>query len=36
VHKLQEAVKFARETANSAEAKEVKVGEALFGYLFAD
>jgi hypothetical protein len=35
VKTLQEAVKFARETANSVEAKEVKVGEALFGYLFA-
>ena len=35
VEKLQEAVKFAREEANSAEVTEQKVGEALFGYLFA-
>ena len=35
VEKLQEAVKFAREEANNAEAPEVKIGEAVFGFLFA-
>ncbi len=35
VEKLQAAVKFAREAANGIEAKPVKVGDALFGYLFA-
>jgi len=35
VEKLQEAVKFARETANETEAREVKVGERVFGYLLA-
>lgn len=34
VRRLQEAVKFARETANSAQAEEVKVGESIFGYIF--
>jgi alkanesulfonate monooxygenase SsuD/methylene tetrahydromethanopterin reductase-like flavin-dependent oxidoreductase (luciferase family) len=36
VKTLQEAVKFARETANSSEAKEVKTGEAIFNYIFED
>jgi hypothetical protein len=35
VRKLQEAVKFARETANNAQAEEVKVGEGIFGYIFS-
>lgn len=35
VEKLQQAVKFAREEANSMETKEMKVGDAIFGYLFA-
>jgi hypothetical protein len=34
VEKLQQAVKFAREEANNIEANDVKVGEAVFGYLF--
>ena len=34
VEKLQEAVKFAREEANSIEADEQKVGEKIFQYLF--
>jgi len=34
VEKLQEAVKFAREEANSIEADEQKVGEKVFQYLF--
>jgi len=34
VEKLQQAVKFAREEANNAEAEEQKVGEKLFKYLF--
>jgi hypothetical protein len=34
VEKLQEAVKFAREEANSLEAPEKKTGDAIFGYLF--
>ena len=35
VEKLQEAVKFAREEANSLEVEDVKTGEAVLGYLFA-
>ncbi|MFD0686222.1 DUF7873 family protein [Actinomadura fibrosa] len=35
VSKLQAAVKFAREEANGAEVTDRKVGEAVFGYLFA-
>jgi hypothetical protein len=35
VEKLQAAVKFAREEANGAEVTDRKVGEAVFGYLFA-
>jgi hypothetical protein len=35
VEKLQEAVKFAREEANSLEVEDVKTGEAILGYLFA-
>lgn len=35
VTKVQEAVKFAREEANSVEVAPVKVGDKLFGYLFA-
>ncbi|MFF0517748.1 hypothetical protein ACFYTC_03520 [Actinomadura nitritigenes] len=35
VAKLQAAVKFAREEANGAEVTDRKVGEAVFGYLFA-
>ena len=35
VEKLQAAVKFAREEANAVEVTDQKVGEALFGYLFA-
>ena len=35
VRKLQEAVKFTRETANNAQTEEVKVGEAIFGYIFS-
>ncbi len=34
VERLQEAVKFAREEANSIEAEEQKVGEPFFQYLF--
>jgi len=34
VEKLQQAIKFAREEANNAEAKEVKVGAKFFTYLF--
>ena len=34
VEKLQEAVKFAREEANSAEAADRRIGQGLFGYLF--
>lgn len=34
VERLQQAVKFAREEANNAEALEQKVGERIFGYLF--
>ena len=33
VERLQEAVKFAREEANAAEAKDVKVGERVFKFL---
>jgi hypothetical protein len=33
VKKLQDAVKFARETANSMEVDQVKVGEKIFNYL---
>lgn len=36
VRKLQEAVKFAREEANSLEVEEQKIGEQLLGYLFND
>jgi hypothetical protein len=35
VTKLQEAVKYAREEANTTEITERKAGEAVFGYLFA-
>jgi hypothetical protein len=35
VEKLLHAVKFAREEANSVEAEERRVGDAVFGYLFA-
>lgn len=35
VEKLQQAVKFAREEANNTEAKDQKVGEAVFQYLFS-
>ncbi|GHO68159.1 hypothetical protein KSC_070510 [Ktedonobacter sp. SOSP1-52] len=35
VEKLQEAVKFAREEANSIEVTEQKLGEKVFNYLFA-
>jgi hypothetical protein len=35
VEKLQAAVKFAREEANSAETTDQRVGDAVFGYLFA-
>lgn len=34
IQKLQQAVKFAREEANSVEAKEQKIGEKFFNYLF--
>jgi hypothetical protein len=34
VEKLQAAVKFAREEANSAETTDQQVGDAVFGYLF--
>lgn len=34
VHDIQEALKFAREQANGVEVEQVKVGSALFGYLF--
>jgi hypothetical protein len=34
VEKLQQAVKFAREEANSVEAADQRVGDAVFGYLF--
>lgn len=34
VEKLQEAVKFAREAANSTEVTNVDAGKAIFGYLF--
>ncbi|ALC20858.1 hypothetical protein ACH46N_18835 [Streptomyces pristinaespiralis] len=34
VEKLQNAVKFAREEANSAEVTDQRVGDAVFGYLF--
>jgi hypothetical protein len=36
VRKLQDAVKFAREEANTLEVKEQKLGEKLFNYLFGD
>lgn len=36
VRKLQEAVKFAREEANTLEVTEQKVGEAVFNYIFAE
>jgi hypothetical protein len=35
VEKLQQAVKYAREEANNAEAEDKKVGQAVFDYLFA-
>lgn len=35
VEKLQDAVKFAREEANSTEVANQRVGESVFGYLFA-
>lgn len=35
VEKLQQAVKFAREEANSVEVTDKKMGEAFFGYLFS-
>ncbi|MDX3230953.1 hypothetical protein [Streptomyces sp. ME19-01-6] len=34
VEKLQQAVKFAREEANGAEAADQRVGDVVFGYLF--
>ncbi len=34
VEKLQQAVKFAREEANSLEVEDQKVGETIFKYLF--
>ena len=34
VEKLQQAIKFAREEANNAEAPEVKVGDKVFNYIF--
>ncbi len=34
VEKLQQAVKFAREEANSLEVEDIKVGDAIFKYLF--
>ncbi|MFC0597017.1 hypothetical protein [Streptomyces palmae] len=34
VEKLQQAVKFAREEANSVEVTDQRVGDAVFGYLF--
>jgi hypothetical protein len=36
VRKLQEAVKFAREEANSIEVEEQSVGERIFDYIFAE
>lgn len=36
VRKLQEAVKFAREEANSVEVDEHEIGDSIFSYLFAD
>lgn len=36
IRKLDEALKLAREQANSIEAESVKVGDHLFDYLFAD
>ena len=35
VEKLQQAIKFAREEANGMEVEQQKVGERIFGYLFA-
>ena len=35
VDKLQQSVKYAREEANSIEAPDKRVGESVFGYLFA-
>ncbi|MDT0344718.1 DUF7873 family protein [Streptomyces litchfieldiae] len=35
IEKVQQAVKFAREEANGMEVTDQRVGEALFGYLFA-
>lgn len=35
VEKLQSAVKFAREEANNVEVADVKIGQRIFGYLFA-
>ena len=34
IEKLQQAVKFAREEANGADAVDQRVGDAVFGYLF--
>lgn len=34
VEKLQHAVKFTREACNSIEVKNVRIGDALFGYIF--
>jgi hypothetical protein len=36
IEKLQEAVKFAREEANALEVTDQKIGDKVFGYLFAD
>ncbi|WP_327298246.1 MULTISPECIES: hypothetical protein [unclassified Streptomyces] len=36
IEKLQQAVKFAREDANSADVTDEQVGDAVFGYLFGD
>jgi hypothetical protein len=33
IHKLHDAVKFAREEANSAEVEDLRIGEAVFAYL---
>lgn len=34
IHKLEDAVKFAREHANGREADEIKVGDKVLGYIF--
>jgi hypothetical protein len=36
IEKLSKAVKQARETANMADAPEVKVGQSLFDYLLSE